>query len=265
MVLRFLNFAGLLAALLMPAPAPVELLKPPPSANSEKGATRTSSKGEPLRWKSEWTMQRSTVQGRRAVQFTEKGAGHYSGFDREVRWNVETIWTAEGSFRPFRSERTVTDTSGRPLLKEVKTFNFDKGSVDIDVENANGSKSRRTLNIPPDTVTVDGIAGALRSLPFDQSHPIELHVLTNEPRLYDVSFEMRGRERIRTPAGEFECYKVELRPGLGVLSVFGFLVPKAFFWFTVDAPHYWVRYEGPENGRGTPQIVTELTMFERSN
>ena len=83
--------------------------------------------------------------------------------------------------------------------------------------------------------------------------------------MYDVTLEVQGRERIRTPAGPLECYKVELRPGVGVLKLFGFLVPKAYFWFTVDAPHYWVRYEGPENGRGTPQVVMELGSFERLN
>jgi len=266
MMIRFLIVAGMAALLLGPAGAPVELLKPPPSANLEKGTTRTSSKGEALRWKNEWTMERKNVGGRPVVRFTEKGTGRYSSFDAEVQWNVETIWTAEASFRPLTTDRTVMDMSGRVLVRERKSFNFDKGSVDIEREDvARGSKSQRSLKLPPDTLAIDGIAGALRSLPFEESHPVEVHLLSNEPRLYDVSLEVRGRERIRTPAGEYECYKVEIRPGLGVLSVFRFLVPKAYFWFTVASPHYWVRYEGPENGVGTPQIVMELASFERSN
>ena len=209
-------------------------------------------------------MERQSGSGQRTVRFTEKGSGRYSGFDREVRWNIETTWTAEEAFRPMRTERTVTDMAGKPLVRELKSFNFDNGTVDIEREDlSSGSRSRRSLSIPADTLTVDGIAGALRSLPFERSRPVELHLLSNEPRLYDVSLEVRGRERVRTPAGEFECYKVELRPGLGVLNLFGFLVPKAYFWFTVDSPHYWVRYEGPENGRGTPQVVMDLATFER--
>lgn len=246
------------------APVWSEVLKPPPSAASEKGTTVTSAKDGPARWKSEWTMARDSLNGRPVVRFTEKGRGKYSPFEREVQWTVETVWTADESFRPLRTERTVTDMAGRQLVKERKSFNFDKGSVDIErQEQANGATSRRSLAIPPDTVSVDGIAGALRSLPFDRSRPFELHVLTNEPRVYEVSLEVRGTERIRTPAGEFNCYKVELRPGLGVLRVFGFLIPKAYFWFTVDPPHYWTRFEGPENGRGTPQVVMELASFER--
>jgi hypothetical protein len=199
------------------------------------------------------------------VRFTEKGSGHYSGFAQEVRWNTETTWTSGQAFRPLKTERTVTDLAGKPLLRERKSFNFDKGTVDIERDNLSTSQtSRRSLNIPADTVAVDGIAGALRSLPFERARPVQLHLLSNEPRLYDISLEVQGRERVRTPAGQFECYKVEIQPGLGVLKLFGFLIPNAYFWFTVEPPHYWVRYEGPENGRGTPQVVMELTTFERS-
>ena len=263
---RILNVAIVGSLLLSSAFASMELLKPPPSANLEKGTTTTSLKGGPLRWKSQWTMERGSEQGPQTVRFTEKGSGRYSGFNQEVRWNTETIWTSGESFRPLSIERTVTDAAGNPLVRERKSFNFDKGTVEIDRDDiTTGQKSRRSLSIPADTLAVDGIAGALRSLPFERSRPVELHLLSNEPKVYDVTLEVQGRERIRTPAGPLECYKVELRPGVGVLKLFGFLVPKAYFWFTVDAPHYWVRYEGPENGRGTPQVVMELGSFERLN
>jgi uncharacterized protein DUF3108 len=259
----FLNLVALVFILWNPLVGPAEFLEPPHGANSERGANVTSSEGQPSRWKSEWTMQHENMNGQDVVRFTEKGIGRYSPFNGQVRWNIESIWTAGQSFRPLRTERTVTDMAGRPLLKEVKSFNFDRGSVDIEVEDlSKGSTSKQSLNIPPDTLTVDGIAGALRSLPFERSRPVDLHLLSNEPKLYDVSFKVRGRERVRTPAGEFECYKVELVPGLGALKLFRFLVPKAYFWFTVAPPHYWVRYEGPENGRSTPQVVMELNSHE---
>jgi hypothetical protein len=260
---RYVASVFVLILVFVPLAGLSEVLKPLPRAANEKGTSAASAKGEPMRWTSEWTMQHDNAEGKPIVRFTEKGSGRYSSFDREVRWSVETIWTADGSFRPLRSERTVTDMTGRPLMTERKSFRFDKGTVEIErQELPAGSKSRRALNIPPDTVTVDGIGGALRSLPFERSAPFKLHVLSNEPKLYEVSFEPRGVERIRTPAGEFNCYKVEMRPNVGILNVFSFVIPKAYFWFTVDPPHYWVRYEGPENGRGTPQINLELTGFE---
>jgi hypothetical protein len=263
--LRLLNvgLAGFL--LLSPAPAPTDLLKPPPSANIERGATTTSLKDGAVRWKSVWTMMREGGQGQRTVKFSEKGSGRYSGFAQEVRWDIETTWASGDAFRPLRIERTVTDMTGKPLLRETKSFNFEQGTVDIERDDLSTGQLRRSLKIPADTLSVDGIAAALRSLPFERSRPVELHLLSNEPKLYEVRLEVRGRERVRTPAGQLECYKVEIVPSLGVLKLFGFMVPNAYFWFTVDPPHYWVRYEGPENGRGTPQVVMELASFEQAD
>jgi hypothetical protein len=120
-----------------------------------------------------------------------------------------------------------------------------------------GRKMMRTLQIPADTLTVEGIAGALRSLPFGSDMKFPAHFLSNEPKLYSVTFEMSDRETIRTPSGNVDCYKIELVPHIGALGAFRFLVPKAYFWMAVAPPHKWVKYQGPENGPGTPEIIME--------
>jgi len=83
-------------------------------------------------------------------------------------------------------------------------------------------------------------------------------MLSNEPKIYSVTLENRGKERVKTSAGEFECYKLEVVPHVGMLNVFRAFFPKAYFWFTVAPPHFWVKYEGPQDGPGTPDIVMQL-------
>src|SRR5690242_7340075 len=188
----FLRFSGVAAVGLTVAP-PLESLKPPVSSNLENGMTVATVKSGSMRWRTEWTMEKSMLDGRPTVRFTERGSGRYSPFNGDVRWNTETVWDAQATFRPLKTERVVTDAAGKQLLKERKTFNFDKGVVLVERED---KPSRPSIEIPPDTITVDGIAGALRSLPFNR--PFENHLLSNEPKLYDVSFETRGRERVQT-------------------------------------------------------------------
>jgi len=106
---------------------------------------------------------------------------------------------------------------------------------------------------PADTLLVDGIAGILRALPFPQSRPFSAHLLTHEPKVYDVTFEMRGKEKVQTATGAVECYKIELVPHLGVLNVFRFLYPRTYFWFSTSSAHTWVRYEGLESGPALPK------------
>jgi hypothetical protein len=70
-----------------------------------------------------------------------------------------------------------------------------------------------------------------------------------------------GREWIRVPAGLFDCFKVALElTGLtGALAALK--LPPLFMWHTVAAPHFWVKYQGPEGG-SPREIVRELLRFE---
>ncbi len=136
------------------------------------------------------------------------------------------------------------------------------GTAEFERKREGASPEIKDFRVPPDTLTVEGIAGVLRFLPFEHWHPLTIHFLTNEPRLYEMRITLRGKERIKTPAGEFECYRVELVSDLGVLNVIRSFVPKAKFWFSTISPHFWVRYEGPENGAGSPDIVMTLNNYQ---
>jgi hypothetical protein len=203
-------------------------------------------------------MEPAEWQGQKAVRFTEQGRGRISPFRQEVQWSLEGVWSAQDVFRPLDFEKTVRAASGAHLMTERKRFDPDRRAVRFEREISGGRTESKSLSVPPDTLTVEGVAGILRFFPFQTSASLPVHLLSNEPRLYDVEFKMRGRERVRTPAGEFECFKLELVPHMGILDIFRSFYPKAFFWFTADPPHFWVRYEGPENGRGTPEVIMEL-------
>jgi hypothetical protein len=77
-----------------------------------------------------------------------------------------------------------------------------------------------------------------------------------------IQAKMLGRERVDVPAGSFDCFKLELDPTglIGVLA--DIFMPRLFMWQTVAAPHFWVKYQGPEGGPGSREIVRELVRFE---
>jgi hypothetical protein len=247
--------------LLMTALLASDSVQAPPSIPVEKGSIAVSVGGSSERWAADWTMEPSTEQGRPAVHFTEDGHGTYSGYAQPVRWSVNAVWSADGSFYPLRFERTVTDNAGHILATERKTFNPANASVQFERKRDGRPPEIRQLPAPRGTLTVEGIAGILRFLPFEHWRPLSVRLLTNDPEIYDVKIELRGKERIKTPSGEFECYKIELVPELGVLNVVRSFLPKTYMWFAATAPHFWVRYQGPEIGRGTPQIVMELKSY----
>ena len=235
----------------------------PSAVPREKGSIVVSS-GTPAktRWTAEWTMEPSREQGRPAVRFTETGRGRYTPYLQPIRWSLEAVWTADGSFHPLRFQKIITDDGGGTIATERKVFDPAKGTVQFERETPGHAPEMKQFSAPPDTLAVEGIAGILRFLPFEQWRPFTAHFFSNEPQLYEVKIQMRGRERIKTPAGELDCYKIELVPQLGVLNVLRPFLRKIYFWFSAVPPHFWVRYEGPENGQGTPQIVMEQKSYD---
>src|SRR5262249_36077191 len=195
--------------------------------------------------------------GKKAVRFTEQGQGQLSPYPQPVRWTMEATWLAEKGFHPLDFVKTVTAMDGSPVVIERKHFDIEKGNVRLTREFPHGRTETKTLPTPPDTLAVEGIAGILRFLPFESSNAVPLHLLSNEPKLYPVKLVIRGKETVRTAPGSVESYKVDLVPELGFLNLFRSLAPKTFFWFTAAPPHSWVRFEGPENGPGTPEVIME--------
>ena len=241
--------------------AAADMVPAPSTIPHQKGSIAVSEaglqKGGGRRWVAEWTMEPSSEKGFPAVRFTEIGHGRYSPYLLPISWSIVAVWTAGSDFRPLRSEKTITDMNGHTIATERKTFDQAAGTVHFERTRAGHPPETKQLKTPPDTLIVEGIAGILQFLPFENWRPFTTHLLTNDPQLYGITLELRGKEQVKTSAGEIEAYKIELVPQLGVLGVFRPFLRKAYFWFSTATPHTWLRFEGPENGQGTPQVVME--------
>src|SRR5215831_18907744 len=194
-----------------------DLVKAPSIVPSDHGGVVVSAKGGGRRWSAKWTMEPVEREGKKAVRFTETGQGHVSPYSGEVRWSLEAVWSAESGFRPVSTEKIVTSLTGTRIAVERKHFDLTTNTVTFERQFPDGRSETKSLSVPMDTLAVEGIAGILRFLAFAQDSRFSAHLLSNEPRLYSVMFEVRGKERVRTPAGEFDAYKVEMVPHLGVL------------------------------------------------
>lgn len=238
------------------------VISAPPVIPRESGSIVVSDQHGAQRWTADWTMEPALEAGRPAIRFTENGRGRFSPYPQPIEWKLEAVWTADKEFHPLRFEKTITDSNGRTVTTERKVFDLAHHTVRFERKSAAVGSVTKDIRAPADTLALEGIAGILRFLPFDNWRPISFHFLTNEPRLYEMKVELHGKERVKTPAGEFECYRIELIPNLGVLNILHTFLPKAQFWFAASQPHFWVRYEGPENGPGSPGIVMELKAHQ---
>jgi AcrR family transcriptional regulator len=81
----------------------------------------------------------------------------------------------------------------------------------------------------------------LQSYPFESVDKMQLLLIMDgifgwPVGLYGIEIMNAGRETVRSPAGEYDCYRLELSN-----PVFDKI--KIRYWFPVDAPRYYVRRE----------------------
>lgn len=93
----------------------------------------------------------------------------------------------------------------------------------------------------------------LQSYPFENKENIQLTlVLDGSMGLpigpYGVEIENLGVESVNVPAGDFDCYKLELTP-------VGFDIRKIYYWYPVDKPRYMIK-------RDLFGMETELTKIK---
>ncbi|MFI5322772.1 MAG: hypothetical protein ACHQ6U_04410 [Thermodesulfobacteriota bacterium] len=234
-------------------------------SKKDEGTVVVNSKDGGPRWRAKWTDEEFTDHGEARVRTTLTGQGIRDPFTRNMSWESVSVWKPGPSFTPVESSTEVRDLQGKLVMTDSMTIDDKTGKVSFvrkDYE-ADGTVSK-SYKPEGDLLIEDGLVLALRSLPFGTDKTVKVRLLTGEPDLYDVEFKQKGVEKINTPEGEIECYKVELVPKLGVLNMFKVFFPKTYFWFTVTPPHRWVRYVGLENGRNSPEVVMEAESFQES-
>jgi hypothetical protein len=244
------------------APFPARTMSVPPMSKREKGSFVTSYKEGGTRWKAVWSTEEFVEDGERRVRVVMNAEGITNPFSRDMRWKATSVWRAASGFTPIESAAEYKDTNGKLVMTERIKVD-DAGTVTFERRDYEGDGTAdETYETGRDILIVEGLVLALRSLPFATGETVKAQFLTNEPELYNVEFRQRGIEKISTPGGEVECYKVELVPKLGALNLFKVFFPKTYLWFTVAPPHRWVRYEGFENGRDSPVVVMEALSFK---
>ena len=132
-----------------------------------------------------------------------------------------------------------------------------------------------TLNCTP-----PGAMGFLfEACPFTAVGKSNLRIrVTKEDYLLveDVKF---SKEKVRVPAGDFECYKMDMTPDAtpmmnnapmnipgGVKSVAQEFMPSILRWYSAKPPHCLIKYEG-FRCMGTPEkaVIAELVSIEEED
>ncbi len=150
-----------------------------------------------------------------------------------------TIAMNADDLKPISETRTVNVPLGGALpqgLYEVRANYEDRNKVIIDADlPGNHHQGPYEFNIPADSYANDQVWYLFRTLPFEEGYAgrytnIIIWTIYQKPA---ATVTVLGKETVETPAGSFNCHKLEL----SVLNI------TIHFWYGVEAPHYLVKYQ----------------------
>ena len=107
----------------------------------------------------------------------------------------------------------------------------------------------------------------LRGYPFVTRPTMDVEFLTADPEEEDsIEFSIRvsynRRELVEIDGRQIDTHRLELRMSAGgILRIMNRLVPKTYFWYAVEEPHYLVAYEGSSGFPGSPKQRIELIGY----
>lgn len=260
---RRIVLALALALAVLPPGLAAEPIPMPPLAVREQGEYRARDlkSGQEL-WRTHWLLTQDLEQGRPVLRLREDGKRLGESVVPPT-WTVRMTIDLWGTAPRLSSVREAQDASGRPAHVEHRELDYAAGSgriVTTDV--ATGKAETQTVRVTRQSITPELLAAALRLLPGAPDRQMRFDLITRGGTTIGMRAKVLGREHVEVPAGGFDCLKVELDPTgfYGVLA--DIMLPRLFMWHTASSPHYWVKYQGPEGGLGSRQIVRELVSFK---
>ena len=152
-----------------------------------------------------------------------------SGAEDEIVLHIDARTLA-----PLRYERLATTLDER--IEVTATYGVDAdGRRFLDSLVVNGDdREQLRLELDEHSFDTDSSAWLWRAIAFEVDQELSyrsVNVFAQRSQL--VGLRVRGQDEIRTPAGDFLAWQLEIRPG----------VERQTAWFTVDAPHLLVRWD----------------------
>ena len=122
--------------------------------------------------------------------------------------------------------------------------------------------------LPADTYPPEAPLGhVLTRMGLGRRERASFHVLLGDRAVVQVDAGVDGRETIRVPAGEFEAWRIHMRPSaaslfpsLPALAVrfASFFIPRPTVWLSVAEPQRFRQFAGTMGPPGTPSLHVRL-------
>ena len=185
------------------------------------------------------------------VSVIEESARRIYGFTYKTDKETVEVRVEKGSMIPF-STRSVTVGNGISI--DSSTL------VSLD-------KQLRSNGIL--VLSFTDLKYVLRGYPFGEKiGDLDIEFINTgdgdeeNPSSFTVTIRYKEIEEVTVNGRTIDCHKLELRmSGSGIMRVIRPFIPKTYFWYSVESPHYLVAYEGSGGFPGSAKRQVELLDY----
>ena len=170
---------------------------------------------------------------------------------------MTTYFTLKDNLLSTLSHRVEISNEAEPFTATQIDFDWDKMKALFTSRNYKSGKSEtKNINLTKKTILAQSLSIYFQYLIDKGVKEEDCRIIIPAGDIYKMNIKISYKpEEIDVQGKKTECYKVEMKPDLNFLSLF---VPGLNFWFKSNAPHDFVRYEGPEKGPLSPTVIQEI-------
>ncbi len=138
----------------------------------------------------------------------------------------------------------------------VSKIEYRDNAVSFDIPDR---KIHKTIKLHGEYYDSHTLSFILQAFPFESDEKMKITLIYDGSGgipvgPYGMEFQRIGRERVTVPAGDFDCYKLEMGI-VGFDEISGGMY-RYYFWYAADEPHFLVKYEDKQGK------LRELVRFE---
>ena len=209
--------------------------------------------------------------GEKAVYVVTEGEKQYT-------YTEEVSLTGEGSrdiygFTYKTDSETIEIKMEKPAMIPLSTRSVTTGNG-ISIESSTAVTVNRQLRSNGILVlSFTDLKYTLRGYPFGEDvEDMDVEFISTgetdeeSSSSFAVSIRYRGTDEVTVNSRTIDCHKLELRmTGSGVMRVIRPFIPKTYFWYSVESPHYLVAYEGSSGMPGSVKRQVEILEYSGWN
>lgn len=156
------------------------------------------------------------------------------------------------------AETISSSNEGTPLQYIKINFDWNKMTANYSAQDfASGKTTNRTIKLTPKSMLARSSSIYFQNLLAAKKSSDTFSLITPTGDSYSMTANISyAPQTITVKEKNYSCYKVTMKPNMGMLAM---VLPEMNFYFETDPPYEFVRYQGPQEGPTSPNIIQEVT------